>query len=320
MLEGLQCHRGNNEAIGAGMVVIRMELRSALLSATLCAAMTGAFADQASAGVPICYARSYDASHLAKNPHQTVTSIEMALKEESGEYQIWLTRRGSKTLFYNAGRCDSGYVKGKPGLYCHALMDCDGDCGSFGVVFETDKSLLAHFRVALNSFPLLSDEGRAELVPELDDGVFRLHRQPVSACAFNPEYEHRIQPIDSDDTPLPPDQGFISPTGNIHCIAIESDSGNRTLSCELKMIANLPSRRPSWCDYDWGKSFELDGAGTGKRTCQSDSSYLEGLQVLPYGSDWKFPGFRCLSERAGVTCTNTNGHGFRLSRDSQDIF
>lgn len=296
-----------------------MHLQSVLVRGILSIVITIVLAVEVSAGVPTCYLRSYDARHLAKNPHQTVTFMELALKEGSGEYQIWLTRRGKRTLYYNAGRCDRGNVKGKSGLYCHALMDCDGDCGSFGLVFEREGSLLAHFRVSKGSFSLHSYDGYDVLVPELDDGVFRLHRQPASTCAFNPEYEDRVQPTSAGYAPLPFEHGFISPSGNIQCRVFDGDEADRSLTCVIGDIAREP-KPPAWCKDDWGGMFTVGQSGVGERVCHSDTIETDGLQIIPYGSEWVFKGFRCSSAREGVTCRNRHGNGFFLSRAKQSVF
>lgn len=44
------------------------------------------------------------------------------------------------------------------------------------------------------------------------------------------------------------------------------------------------------------------------------------VPFLGYGSTWRYRGFRCRSERRGVTCRNLSGHGFFLSRARQAVF
>lgn len=277
----------------------------------------------ATADVPVCYSRDYDARHLAKHPHQTVTSFEFAFKQRSSEYQMWLTRRGKRTLYYNAGRCDPGQVNGKAGVYCHAQMDCDGDCGSFGVILEGNESLLAHFRVSKGSFSLHSEEGHDILVPDLDDGVFRLYKEPSSACAFNPEYWTRVSSAPSNVTDrIPLSQGFRSPSGNIMCSSsLQDEAPQAVLNCEISELENLPPKKPAWCEYDWGQAFIVTSdADAGERMCHSDSIYNDGYQTLPYGTVWRSNGFECLSEKSGLRCWNGNGHGFFLSRARQELF
>ena len=43
-------------------------------------------------------------------------------------------------------------------------------------------------------------------------------------------------------------------------------------------------------------------------------------RVLGYGTSWARDGFRCTSRAVGLTCTNTRGHGFFLSRESWRVY
>lgn len=272
---------------------------------------------------PTCYSRSYDAAHLARYPHQTVTSMGLALKPQAREYQFWVTRRGSRVLQYNAGHCDGGAVKGKQGLLCHAEIECDGDCGSLGVVFESRNSVLIHFRDVTTSFLLNSDEGHAYITPELDDGVFRLGLSPQDSCAFNPEYAAQV-PDDPNLEPgpqIPLSEGFQTPSGNIYCKLAGSAGPDSLLQCEIREIDGLFPQRPAWCQYDWGQAFEVGiDADSGTRLCASDSLWSEGYQALPYGMVWTQGGFTCSSSEAGLDCRNRRGKGFFLSRKKQSLY
>jgi hypothetical protein len=44
------------------------------------------------------------------------------------------------------------------------------------------------------------------------------------------------------------------------------------------------------------------------------------VPVLAYGRSVTRSGIRCTSKRSGLTCTNPDGHGFFLSRESQRRF
>lgn len=272
---------------------------------------------------PTCYSRSYDAAHLARYPHQTVTSIGIALKRQTREYQVWVTRRGSRILQYNAGHCDAGAVKGKPGLFCHAAIECDGDCGSLGVVFESRNSVLIHFRDVTNSFLLNSEEGHAYITPDLDDGVFRLGLSPQGSCAFNPEYTAQI-PEDPNREPnpqIPFSEGFRTPSGNIYCRVTGAPGPDSLLQCEISEIDGSFPKRPAWCQYDWGQAFEVGvGGDSGTRLCASNSLWAEGYQALPYGMVWTQGGFACSSSEAGLDCRNQRGKGFFLSRKKQSLY
>jgi len=52
-----------------------------------------------------------------------------------------------------------------------------------------------------------------------------------------------------------------------------------------------------------------------------ETNYLDNYQpsdyitILNYGSNWNEGGFKCVSQKIGLTCTNSNGIGFFLSRE-----
>ena len=115
-------------------------------------------------------------------------------------------------------------------------------------------------------------------------------------------------------------EGFRSPSGNIHCQFFEGD-GNAAIRCDLREISNRPPPRPRSCDLDWGHAFEIARSGAaGTRLCYGDTVQDNRLPVLPYGQSWQRAGFACTSEKSGVTCRNAGGHGFTLSRAVQSVF
>lgn len=117
--------------------------------------------------------------------------------------------------------------------------------------------------------------------------------------------------------PLSLDRGFRSPSGNIHCQYFKFDS---VLRCDLKRIANAPLPRPKECDMEFGQAFEIVA---GKRPagpiCHGDTAINDRLPVLAYGDRWVRDDFVCQSERSGVSCRNSVGAGFHLSRAAQRI-
>ena len=116
-------------------------------------------------------------------------------------------------------------------------------------------------------------------------------------------------------------EGFRSPTGNIHCQFFADGDGGATMRCDLAQISNRPPPRPRSCDLDWGQAFEISARATrGTRLCYGDTTQDNRLPVLPYGRSWQGGGLICRSEQSGVTCRNAGGHGFTLSRASQSVF
>jgi hypothetical protein len=97
--------------------------------------------------------------------------------------------------------------------------------------------------------------------------------------------------------------GFQTPSGNIVC--------NRT-STQIDCVVFSASPR---CQKTWS----LMRSGRAAFRCNSANIGTD-VHVLGYGRSWTRSGIRCVSRRAGLTCTNTAGHGFVLSRALQRVF
>ena len=111
---------------------------------------------------------------------------------------------------------------------------------------------------------------------------------------------------------------FQSPDGNVIC----GDVGGM-LMCYLHKQDNkkpaLP--KPKDCDGDWGDMFSLEARGKAKIECSFDYPFqTQGVKTLPYGSSIKGSGWQCMSEKTGMICKNSQGHGFTLNRKKQTLF
>jgi hypothetical protein len=130
------------------------------------------------------------------------------------------------------------------------------------------------------------------------------------------------QPILNDYAPV---IGFKSPSNNIHCQLLDRERDDGRLSpylrCDLAEKRNPSPPPPHDCRGDWGQAYiVMRDEPDAQMICHSDSVFDDRLQTLPYGSKWRQSGFNCISERDGLSCENRFGHGFRLSRFSQQIF
>ena len=115
-------------------------------------------------------------------------------------------------------------------------------------------------------------------------------------------------------------EGFRSPSGNIHCQFFAAD-GDATIRCDLRQISNRPLPRPRDCDLEWGQAFEISArAARGAPLCYGDTVQDNRLPALPYGQTWQRAGLTCISEQSGVSCRNARGHGFTLARAGQRVF
>lgn len=112
---------------------------------------------------------------------------------------------------------------------------------------------------------------------------------------------------------------FVMPSGNIYCALIGKD--NNMLRCEIQSMLNPlpPQPYPNYCQFDWGAGFLLRQQGKPEVLCISDT--IAGTKnILSYGKTWQHSGFKCISQRTGLMCSNPGGHGFFLSRQQWKVF
>jgi hypothetical protein len=112
---------------------------------------------------------------------------------------------------------------------------------------------------------------------------------------------------------------FVMPSGNIYCALIGKD--NNMLRCEIQSMLNPlpPQPYPNYCQFDWGAGFLLPQQGKPEVLCISDT--IAGTNnILSYGKNWQHSGFKCISQRTGLMCSNPGGHGFFLSRQQWKAF
>jgi hypothetical protein len=115
---------------------------------------------------------------------------------------------------------------------------------------------------------------------------------------------------------------FQTPTGNIACMFYEYD-GKHGARCDIREKTPSYRSRPD-CgeeDGDWGMAFSIksdDGVGT--MPCYTDTVIDPSHPVLNYGKSISAHGITCTSAKTGLTCKNSRGHGFFLSRARQKLF
>jgi hypothetical protein len=128
---------------------------------------------------------------------------------------------------------------------------------------------------------------------------------------------------DSNVPTLDNADGFTTPSRNIYCRYFDDGSGDSpdpAIRCDIReRSATLP--RPNDCDLEWGDAVQITSRGeAGTWVCHGDTTVDDDLLVLPYGSAWKHGRLACTSDPKGLTCLNPNGHGFRLSKATQQVF
>ncbi len=110
--------------------------------------------------------------------------------------------------------------------------------------------------------------------------------------------------------------GFTSPSGNIGCIL-----GDDLLRCDIGERDWSPPPRPADCPEfsDYGQGIVVHPTGPARFVCAGDTA-MGGGEILPYGQYQAGGGMSCNSEPAGMRCSNSDGHGFALSRQAYQIF
>ena len=109
---------------------------------------------------------------------------------------------------------------------------------------------------------------------------------------------------------------FRSPSGNILCLMQQE-----LTSCwigEKQWSIDQPAE-PECAEADWGDAIEVSTVEV-RWPCYTDFIYDPAADILDYGEAMVVPGFRCDSARAGVTCLNQAGQGFRLAKAEVVVF
>jgi hypothetical protein len=114
-----------------------------------------------------------------------------------------------------------------------------------------------------------------------------------------------------------------TPSHNIFCLASPPGPGQpaANLRCDIMQKSTPSPRPPANCPLSWGDAFGLDPTGQGYLVCHGDTTRDPTAPVIPYGSQWRPLGlFVCTSQTTGLTCVNSQGHGFSIARAGQRVF
>ncbi|PRC46167.1 hypothetical protein C6A85_91455 [Mycobacterium sp. ITM-2017-0098] len=110
--------------------------------------------------------------------------------------------------------------------------------------------------------------------------------------------------------------GFTSPSRNIGCILADD-----LVRCDIAARDWTPPPRPADCpDFtDFGQGITLNPTGPATFVCAGDTTLGSG-PALAYGQFHAGGGMSCTSEPTGMRCSNSDGHGFALSRQGYTLF
>jgi len=140
-----------------------------------------------------CFARRYDAAHLARHPKQTVKRMTLLVKSEllpedkilNYSFTLRFAFRDRKGTFDSAGDC--GHVGPAENAADRLQLGCGVDCDGGGLSAElvnNDKQL----RVSMDSIAIWKSKSAADVDDRegfnggADDHVFLLDRVDLDAC------------------------------------------------------------------------------------------------------------------------------------------
>lgn len=115
---------------------------------------------------------------------------------------------------------------------------------------------------------------------------------------------------------------FRTPTGNIGCVFSAGLAGDLTptIRCDIRSRLVPQPTPPKSCPLDYGDSIQITRRGRAILVCHGDTAIDPHARVLAYGHTFRRDGVGCVSRAIGITCSNTQGHGFFMSRQSWRIF
>jgi hypothetical protein len=114
---------------------------------------------------------------------------------------------------------------------------------------------------------------------------------------------------------------FRTPSKNIYCLYNSADSSTPAfLRCDIRSHLKPAPARHACVEGVYGESVGMTKTAAAHVLCISDTTYNPNARVLAYGTSWSRDGFRCSSRASGLTCTNSRGHGFFLSRTSWRVY
>jgi hypothetical protein len=104
---------------------------------------------------------------------------------------------------------------------------------------------------------------------------------------------------------------FQTPSKKIGCVYSTSPAYVR---CDISSGLKPPPAKPRGCQNDWTFGYEMSPRGRARTVCAGDTVFSPSARVIKYGTTWHGGAFSCSSQRSGLRCRNSSGHGFFLSK------
>ncbi len=104
----------------------------------------------------------------------------------------------------------------------------------------------------------------------------------------------------------------MSPSGNIACVYTPAGGTAVYQTADGRAELQCDRNEPEYLRIVMSEQGAAHVVATDERGCCSG-------QTIPYGDRWSEGPFTCDITEAGVTCANSQGNGFTLSRSRADV-
>jgi len=166
-----------------------------------------------SASGGVCFTRSYDAAHLARDPGQDTRMVLLSLVKNTkfNGATLRAALEGKSRTSVIVGECSwkaranldvqdkplLDTFKGGPGLDCHAYASIDGmsaeEGGDFVIDLRNERALVMHLPDSVAAWPAIRRHGPAKWAAfGKSDRVFKLDRADRALCA---QMDASIEPL-----------------------------------------------------------------------------------------------------------------------------
>jgi hypothetical protein len=111
---------------------------------------------------------------------------------------------------------------------------------------------------------------------------------------------------------------FRTPSGKLGCAYTKDPT---TLRCDTAYPTRFSRSGHHCTEGDYGHSFQMSPGGRSGAICAGDTVLsATNARTIPYGHTWTIGPYGCTSQTSSLTCTNGQGHGWRLSLQEQRLF
>jgi hypothetical protein len=112
---------------------------------------------------------------------------------------------------------------------------------------------------------------------------------------------------------------FKAPSAKMGCAYTKNPT---TLRCDVTFPTRFTKSGHKCTEGVYGHSFQMSGSGGRSGAICAGDTVLSavGAKTIPYGHAWTIGPYACTSMTSSLTCTNAQGHGWRLSASQQLLF